>query len=85
MDIDKDKKVFAQANGWIMNFSSSNSSDMAKKKIKSCAFCKNFTCCSPYGYDYACILECVKSLSMKFVRILRDKKQCLGRLNEPKF
>lgn len=50
MDIDKDKKVFAQANGWIMNFSSSNSSDMAKKKIKSCAFCKNFTCCSPYGY-----------------------------------
>lgn len=37
------------------------------------------------GMDYDCILECVKSLSMKFVRILRDKKQCLGRLNEPRY
>ena len=31
------------------------------------------------GMDYACILECVKSLSMRFVRILRDKKITIGK------
>lgn len=50
MNIDKDGKVFALTNGSIPSFSSLSLSDMAKKKIKSCAFCKNFTCCSPYGY-----------------------------------
>lgn len=27
--------------------------------------------------DYACILECDESISMKFVRILQDKEQCV--------
>lgn len=85
MYIDKDGKVFALTNGLKLSFSSLSLSDMEKKKIKSALFARILHVAVHIGMDYDCILECVKSLSMKFVRILRDNKQCLGRLNEPKF
>ena len=50
-----------------------------RRRLKVALFARILHVAVHVGMDYACILECVKSLSMRFVRILRDKKITIGK------